>query len=295
MVVIAVFLFLVVVLLLREGAHRVILSGLRAPRVLHTTTPADFGLEARTVRILGRSGKTLFAWFIPAAGNAEAPAVLVMHGWGSNASMMLPVAGPMHAAGYSVLLMDARCHGESDDEEFTSLPRFSEDIEAGLAWLKQQPGLGSSPLAVVGHSVGAGAALLSASRRDDLCAVVSISAFAHPREVMRNYLAAYRIPYTVVGWYVLRHVQNVIGTRFENIAPINTVVHARCLVLLVHGTEDETVPFNDARRIHAAAPAGVAQCVAIPGGHDLSQSLPDHGGQVMHFLNQAFFPEKPSA
>ncbi|MDE2416190.1 MAG: alpha/beta fold hydrolase [Burkholderiales bacterium] len=280
-------------LMLRKGAHRAILSGLRAPRVQHENTPADLGLDAQAVRIKGPTGKTLFAWFVPAIGGVNAPAVLVMHGWGSNASMMLPAAKPMHAAGYAVLLMDARCHGESDDEEFTSLPRFAEDIEAGLGWLKQQSGVNPGQLAVIGHSVGAGAALLCASRREDLCAVVSLSAFAHPREVMRGYLAAYRIPYAIVGWYVLQHVQNVIGKRFEDIAPINTVSRTRCPVLLVHGTEDETVPFNDVRRIHTAAPAGMAQCLAIPGGHDLSHSLPDHIAQVLFFLNQAFFPEKP--
>ncbi len=36
-------------------------------------------------------------------------------------------------------------------------------------------------LAVMGHSVGAGAALLTATRRTDVRAVISLSAFAHLR------------------------------------------------------------------------------------------------------------------
>ena len=81
-----------------------------------------------------------FSWFVPVAGVDVAPAVVVMHGWGANASLMLPVVAPLHAAGLAVLLIDARCHGDSDGEPFTSLPRFTEDIEAGLDWCSNSRG-----------------------------------------------------------------------------------------------------------------------------------------------------------
>jgi hypothetical protein len=50
------------------------------------------------------------------------------------------------------------------------------------------------------------------SRRPDVAAVVSVSAFAHPAEAMRRLLAQRHVPYPFVGWYVLRHVQRVIGS-----------------------------------------------------------------------------------
>ena len=39
----------------------------------------------------------------------SAPAVVVMHGWGGNAALMLPLARPLHEAGYATLFVDARC------------------------------------------------------------------------------------------------------------------------------------------------------------------------------------------
>jgi len=140
---------------------------------------------------------------------------------------MWPVVPPLHKAGFAVLLLDARCHGRSDDDSFTSMPRFAEDIAAGLDWLKRQPGIAADQLALLGHSVGASAALLHASRRRDFRAVVSLSAFAHPRELMRRFLSEKRIPYPALGWYVLRHVQHVIGTDFDAIAPIHTISNVR--------------------------------------------------------------------
>ena len=275
------------VLALRRGVHALILRGLRAPRLAHQRTPADMGLSAQVVCVPTAQSKTLFSWFVPVPGQALSPAVVVMHGWGANASLMLPALAPLHAAGFAVLLLDARCHGESDDAPFTSLPRFAEDIEAGLDWLHQHPHIDPHRLAIMGHSVGAGAALLCATRRADVRAVVSLSAFAHPREIMRSFLAQARIPYPVLGWYVMRHVQAVIGARFDDIAPLRSMTRLRCPVLLVHGTQDQLVPFADAQRLHAAGQPGQVQCLAVRGGHDPSEALEAHLPALIGFLQQA--------
>ena len=279
---------------LRRLAHAAILHGLRAPRVPHTQGLAEHGIAAdamQEVRMAGPHGKQLFGWLIsPSRADPPpahtVPAVLVMHGWGANASMMGAVAAPLHAAGFAVLLLDARCHGNSGDEPFTSMPRFAEDIAAGLAWLRTQPGLDADRLALLGHSVGAGACLLHASHHHDVCAVVSLSAFAHPTEVMRRLLAEHRVPYPAIGWYVLRHVQRVIGTTFNAIAPIHTIARVRCPVLLVHGNHDGTVPVSDAQRIQAAA-AGRARLLLIDGDHDLREAIDSHGQELVDFLHAA--------
>ena len=275
-------------LALRSLAHALILRGLRAPRLAHQRTPADVGISAQSVRLPTAEGKTLFAWFVPVPGQLPAPAVVVMHGWGANASLMLPALAPLHAAGFAVLLIDARCHGQSDAAAFTSLPRFAEDIEAGLDWMHQQNSVDAKRLAVMGHSVGAGAALLCATRRPDVRAVISLSAFAHPREIMRTFLAEAHIPYLVLGWYVMRHVQAVIGARFDAIAPLASMARLRCPVLLVHGSDDALVPFADAQRLLAAGPAGLVQCLTVEGGHDPSSALEAHLPTLVGFLQQAF-------
>jgi dipeptidyl aminopeptidase/acylaminoacyl peptidase len=279
----------------RAGLHALILRGLRAPRLAHRDSPAAWGLQAESLRLPVAGGKTLFAWWLPVPIASPAPAVVVMHGWGANASLMLPAVAPLHAAGFAVLLLDARCHGNSDGARFTSLPRFAEDIEAGLDWLAQQAGVDCQRLAVIGHSVGAGAALLSASRRQEVRAVISLSAFAHPREVMRRLLGSAHIPYPVLGWYILRHVQRVIGVHFDEIAPLTSIQKVHCPVLLVHGTDDAIVPFADTLRLLAAGQAGQVRSLTMPGGHDPSQALQEHLPQVIEFLNEtlAFSLNKP--
>lgn len=282
---------------LRRLAHLAILRGLRAPRVAHDLTRAHPGVAAervRELRIPGPGGRSLAGWLVSPSGATPrpVPAVLAMHGWGANAAMMWPVVPSLHEAGFAVLLIDARCHGRSDDEAFTSMPRFAEDIAAGLDWLKRQPDIASDRLALLGHSVGAAASLLHASRHHDLRAVVSLSAFAHPREVMRGFIAEKRVPYPVVGWYVMRHVQRVIGASFDDIAPVNTIARVQCPVLVVHGREDTVVPAGDAARL--VSRSGRARLLQLDGDHDLREALAPHAATVVEFLCAACTTETAS-
>ena len=262
--------------------NRSIRRGLSAPRIRERGRPE--GLPWREVSIPARNGKRLFAWFI--AAPRCGPALVIMHGWGGNAEMMLPLAAPLHAAGYGLLLIDARCHGRSDDDSFASLPRFAEDIESALDWLAARPESDARRLGVVGHSVGAGAALLVASRRLGVRAVVSLAAFAHPAAMMKRWLAAKRVPYWPFGAYVLAYVQWVIGHRFADIAPCNTIARVSCPVLLVHGAEDETVPVADAERIHAGRASDAVELLLVPGSHDDYGDIGRQFAAVRDFLDR---------
>jgi len=288
--------------------HLAILRGLRAPRTPHDTplhARALAGGRIEPIQLHGARGRRLAAWVAwpDGAGPGPVPAVLVMHGWGANASTMWPVVPPLVAAGIAVLLLDARCHGDSDDEPFTSMPRFAQDIGAALHRLRGHPGLDPDRVALLGHSVGAGAALLHARRPapsvDGACgvseirAVVSLSAFAQPREMMLRFLAEHRVPYPLVGWYVLRHVQRVIGARFDDIAPLRSIAQVRCPVLLVHGRQDSTVPFGDALRLREAKPD--AELLGVDADHDLRDALLPHTGEIVRFLRGALAAPAPGA
>jgi uncharacterized protein len=102
---------------------------------------------------------------------------------------------------------------------------------------------------------------------------------------MRRFLAEHGVPYRFPGRAVMDHVQRVIGARFEHIAPLHTIRSVRCPVLLVHGVHDGTVPYADARRLAAVAPA--AELLPVEGGHDLRDALAPHAGDIVGFLRRA--------
>ncbi|MDD2741312.1 MAG: alpha/beta fold hydrolase [Rhodocyclaceae bacterium] len=265
------------------GLNRVLRRSLAATRERETAEPV--GLPWRQVDIPTANNKRLFGWWIPARSGA--PALVVMHGWGGNAQMMLPLAQPLNAAGYSLLFVDARCHGQSDDDSFASLPRFAEDIEHAMCWLQAQPESAAAPIGIVGHSVGAGAALLVAARNNEVAAVVSLAAFAHPAVMMRRWMRAKHIPFWPLGAYILFYVQRVIGYRFDEIAPVNTIFRVKIPVLLVHGRDDDTVPVSEAEAIFARRSHERVELLVIPGSHDDYGDIGLQVGALSNFLDRA--------
>lgn len=268
------------------GARAALHHGLAPLATLEGLQPADLGLTARSVRIPVASGLSLFAWYVPAGTAAQpAPAIVLLHGWGGNASTLLSAAQALHRAGYAVLLPESHNHGRSDRDGHSSLPRFAQDLDLALDWLLAQPDIDARRLSALGHSVGGAAVLLSASRRHDLHAAISVSAFAHPEQVMRRWLAARRVPYWPLGWLVNRYVEGVIGARFRDIAPLHTLARAQCPVLLLHGRQDVMVPLDDARQLWQHRASANVTLLECDGSHEGFDDLAEVTRQILNFLH----------
>ncbi len=268
------------VLLFPLVVHRVY----RAPRVEERTTPEHYGLPFSQHWLTGVGNKRLYAWSIPRPQSRTT--LVVVHGWGANAEMMLPLAPAFHAAEMELLLYDARSHGRSDGDSFSSLPRFAEDLATVLDWVKQRRP--DHRLVVFGHSIGAAAAILTASRRHDIDRVIGLSGFAHPRLVMNRHLDRPWLPRCMRS-LVINYIQRVIGYRFDDIAPMNRISHVRCPVLLAHGSDDDVVPISDMRLIEAnATPGQPVRVLEIPGARHASlDKFKQQTDRLIAFIHQA--------
>lgn len=172
--------------------------------------------------------------------------------------MMLPLATHIHKAGFHALFVDARNHGLSEHDSFSSMPRFAEDLETALEWVRSRDDI--SAVGVLGHSVGAGAVILSASRGAPIDAAVSVSAFAHPGEMMHE-----QMPFPKPIITVLLHlIQRTIGYRFDDLAPRVRVSDVDVPLMLVHGDEDDVVPIASLHQIANAH--GDAEVIVVAGG-----------------------------
>ena len=88
--------------------------------------------------------------------------------------------------------------------------------------------------------------------------------------------------------YVLAYVQQVIGHRFADIAPCNTIARVSCPVLLVHGSEDETGPVAEAEQSHAGRASDAVELLLVPGSHDDYGDIGRQFAAVRDFLDRAF-------
>ena len=262
----------------------------RVPRLTHKRTPDSLDIKAEAVRIEAADGGYLFGWWIPAyqeSQSSRVPTAIVLHGWGANAGLMLDIAPWIQALRFNGLFIDARCHGRSSDADFTSMPRFAEDLESARTWAMARDDVDPLKIIAIGHSVGAGAALLSASRTS-WAAVISLSAFAHPKDMMLRFMNEHRIPKRLLQPWVMRQVQAIIGARFDEIAPENTIRKVRCPVMLIHGIDDQEVPVAEARRLMAKAPYGSLKHLIPNTAHDLRPAMPLIAPHVIHFMQKLF-------
>jgi dienelactone hydrolase len=128
--------------------------------------------------VLSIDGKRLGATLVvpPAAHGA----VIFAHGSGSSRHSPRNrfVAESLNARGICTLLLDLLSDDEEELDRQTAALRFdvallARRVDLATAWAREQPELQGRRIGYFGASTGAGAALLAASTRDDVDAIVS--------------------------------------------------------------------------------------------------------------------------
>jgi dienelactone hydrolase len=112
--------------------------------------------------------------YVAPARSQKVPGVLVAHGFAGSKQLMLGYAYTLAHAGYAVMLWDFGGHGANHKP----LARLSlqTDLDTAYKALLAQPEVDPQRLAVLGHSMGSGAAMTAAILdRDRFAATVAIS------------------------------------------------------------------------------------------------------------------------
>lgn len=191
-------------------------------------------------------------------------------GWGpgDRSSALLPFANPaLVRAGFLTVAISVRHTGQA------IFPAQLHDVQAALDWLHHNPlGLPIDPdrIGIWGQSAGGHLAALAGltSSRCTADAVVTISG---PSDLLRPGGAMWidrPSPVTaLVGGDVSTHREQLRAA-----SPIAHVSAGAPPFLIVHGTADETVPYEQAKRLHRAllAVGAPSRLLAIHGGrHNL--------------------------
>jgi pimeloyl-ACP methyl ester carboxylesterase len=250
-------------------------------------TPADVGLRYREVGFSSGDGLSLRAWWIEGAGPSRA-AVLV-HGWGGDRSELhvLETALVYKRAGFNVLIIDLRAHGESEGERVTVGHQEVRDVRGALSWLEER---GYEPEDVVLHgwSMG-GAAVVQAAAGSGVAAVVEEAAFADLPPLLRE-----RIPEASGLPAFFNPGILLMGRLSLGIDPwaVRPEEEARQLsregvpFMIIHSRDDGVIPFEHAEAFAAAYPG--ATLWELRGyGHVAAHTHPEYHKRLLTFLEEA--------
>lgn len=219
-------------LLLALAAYALVagFAWLVSERMIFPAPRASYTDGADLLRIEGDDGVRLAALWLPPPPSAggEPWAILFSHGNGEDVGDVRPLLERLRNAGFGVLAWDYRGYGLSDGRA-TEAATYR-DIEAVYRHLTGELRVPPERILVYGRSLGSGPSVELAARRP-IGALVVESGFATAFTVMT------RVPLFPFD-------------RFRNAAKIARV---GAPVLIVHGTEDEVVPYSHGRQLFAAA------------------------------------------
>jgi len=228
------------------------------PKFLAEEAAHRIGASWQTVNVTSADGTPLEGWlFRPAFANGKA--VLLMHETGGTRLNVMAHVPWLLEKGYICLAADGRGHGSSGGLLVTAGLLEGPDVVRWAGFLQEQVGVRA--IYGLGHSLGASSLIHGLALAAKLRAVVADSVGADMPSRYR--LLADRIglsPGVVrpVLWLFiepaiwnarLRH-----GVDLEKISPIADIRQVRAPVLLIHGTRDEMIPVEQARRMHEANP-----------------------------------------
>ncbi len=245
------------------------------------TSPASVGLPFESVTIPGPAG-SLPGWFVPARDGAPGPAIILIHGWSSNRSRMLPNAEFLNAAGFHTLLFDVRGHGDNPPDPLpVTGAEFGEDAAAAAAHALSLPNV--TAVGLLGHSMGGVGACLAAASEPRVGALVSVAAPADPRLLVRETfrMARLHIPAPIahpLAWLTARVYVRPRGHRLAETSARRAVARYSGPVLIIHGDEDEILPLRELDLLERAArtdalPEQPAARVAGAPGVDLERTV----------------------
>lgn len=111
--------------------------------------------------------------YVAPARSQKMPGVLIAHGFAGSKQLMLGYAYTLAHAGYATMLWDFSGHGANNKPLARSLQT---DLDTAYKALLAQPGVDPQRVAVLGHSMGSGAAMTAAIQQSDrFVATVAIS------------------------------------------------------------------------------------------------------------------------
>lgn len=188
--------------------------------------------------------------------NPNAPIDILVHGYKSYG--LKDFSGGINLSlenGHNVLLIDHRAHGESEGHtiSFGIVERF--DILSWVNYLNNRFG-SAIPISLVGISMGAATVLMASELNlpSNVKLVIADCPFSSCVDIIAHVTIEKKYPLFLVKWFLPLSARLFGKFDIHASSAVKAVPNAKVPILLIHGDEDDFVPYEMSVKIKKANP-----------------------------------------
>lgn len=220
------------------------------PRRVRMTRPVAAAFE----EVWFRSADEILLHGLYAHAADGGPTLVLCHGFWQSLAEVYDLGVQLHGLGYNVLMFDFRGCGRSSGRYTTVGQMETWDLTAALQYAKARAGE-DAPLGVLGISMGASTAIMTAVRRPEIAALVADSPYASLEEAIDHRVRAFRLrPLMAFCYASVSMGERIAGMNIRALRPVDVVgqISPRPL-LIIAGDNDGYLPPDHPRAVYEAA------------------------------------------
>lgn len=218
-------------------------------------TPDQLNRPYEEIVLTARDGLKIAAWHIT---GTRPYAVILVHGIHANRRAVLPEARILAQAGYHLLMLDLRGHGQSEGNEATYGYREALDVQAALDYLEALPGI--EQIGALGTSYGGAAVARAAGLDPRLRAIVIESSYSSLAEAIEDAFDDRSIFPAWTSPLFIFLAEQRLGVKISQVNSARSLAAAGDLavahqpaVMIIHGMNDHLFPVEHAYKLYDSA------------------------------------------
>jgi len=194
--------------------------------------PSNWDLCYKDIQFLTPDGQKLHGWFFPVSG--KSPVLLFCHGNAGNISHRIENIKFLVKRDISVFIFDYKGYGQSSGRP--SEKGIYIDGIAAYDYLTKIEKISPDRIAIFGRSIGGAVAIEIALQRKARCLIIE-STFTSTKDMAKTIF-----PFFIVSPFLPHHYNNILK-----------IVGVTIPKLIIHGEDDNIVPFSMGNKLFAQA------------------------------------------
>ena len=193
-------------------------------------------------------------------------------------------------AGRNVLLIDERCHGNSEGHTITFGILERQDVLNWIAYANKR--FGTVSMMLSGFSMGAATVLMTSgmSLPENVKGILADCPYDAPSNIIKKVLGTdMGMPVKFV--YPVIRVGGILYGKFnlDAASPVEAVKNSKVPILLIHGDDDRFVPYEMSCNIHKAAPDKIEFHTIHNAGHAMNYvTAPEQYTRIVHAFTEKY-------